>query len=84
MSNVYRVYEAFHDPAESGTFEYGTYSTLDKAQMRMLKVWKDKKYPDYTYSEMNLYAYGIGDSYSISIETIEVDKDIDDKNVGYT
>lgn len=84
---VYRVYESFHDPAESGTFEYGVYSTLERATLRMIRVWKDKGYPQPSIgdaTDTSMFVYNMGDNYSMYVETIEVDKDISDKNVGYT
>ena len=82
---IYRVYESFHDPSESGTNEYGYYSTLELAKTRAKEVWA-KKYPDIEYEEYDtsLYHRGTWDNISISIEQHEVDQDIAYTNIGYT
>lgn len=83
---IYRVHEAFHDPSESGTHEYGYFTTHDAAKKRALDVWVQKKYPDdYKILPLgSLYAHTGWEGVSISISEIEVDKAINDEVVGYT
>lgn len=84
--NVYRVYEPYHYDDESGTHEYGTFSTVEYATFRVAKVWAEKKYPEVfeQYETGGRYARGAWDYCQIIVESIEVDKDINEENVGYT
>jgi hypothetical protein len=82
---VYRVYESYHADDESGTYEYGTFSTLEKAWARLKAVWAEKKYPDnFKDSELSRSASGMWEITYISISPIEVDKDENDNHCGYT
>lgn len=83
--SVYRVFEAFHDSSESGTEEYGVYSTIGKARARCEAVWKQKGYPiPETFDNHGMYAYHQMDTYNIRITPITLDADKEIKLVGYT
>lgn len=83
---VWRVYEAFHESSESGTHEYGYFSDHERAKVRALTVWQRKQYPPEKEisEEGSLYAYDGWSSCSIRVERIEVDKELEESNVGYT
>ena len=83
---IYRVYESYHDSSESGTYEYGYFSSLDVALARAKGVWAQKNYPKgyKVIDDGGLYAHTGWDSCLISISKIEVDQPINDNNCGYT
>jgi len=86
---VYRVYESFHEPdhTESGTYEYGTMSSLEMAKARLAVVWAAKKYPEpleKNKSDSGWSACWGYDWVTIHIEEITVDEPIDETNIGYT
>lgn len=83
---IFRVYEPFHCSDKSGTYEYGSYSTLAQAKDRMRKVWEIKKYPtpDKASTETCLFYIGFDEGTSIYISEISVDVDIEQTEVGYT
>jgi hypothetical protein len=83
---VYRVYESYHYDDESGTVEYGCYSTLELAQARMNVVWDAQKYGERSekYSSPTRILSASQDGPSIGIVEITVDEDTNDTRVGYT
>ena len=82
---IYRVYSTYHDASESGTTEYGSYSSLEGAQDRVARVWTKKQYPDgYEDSSAGRHIHDGMDWYAIYIAEVEVDKDTDDDCCGYT
>ncbi len=87
---VFRVYEPYHYDDESGTYEYGVYSTLAKAQVRAQMIWVKKKYPGEEKTAVEeMTEHGIkvpyyGDWHEILIDHITVDIDIDKNNCGWT
>jgi len=93
---IYRIYEPFHETDESGTYEYGYYDSLVKAKKRLSDLIKKseeefKEAITKNRVKIGLFENGMGykissgfdDSY-IYIEEIELNKDIDETNVGYT
>lgn len=82
---VYRVYQPYHDSSESGTTEYGYFSSLDRAKDLVARLWKEKKYPDgYEDGPSGRWVRNGWDSCSIHIREIEIDKEIKDNCCGYT
>jgi hypothetical protein len=83
---IYRVYTTYHESSESGTIEYGFYSTLEKAKQRAKEVWI-AQYPDCQYEEKesgSLYCHNGWDSISIYVSSFELDTDMHKDNCGYT
>lgn len=84
---IYRVYRPYHESSESGTYEYGYYSSHDRAKQRALDVWKEKDFGnDYeVLPNGGLIEHGAwGGTTVIYVDTIEVDNDCNDNMVGYT
>jgi hypothetical protein len=82
---IFRVYESYHSDSESGTYEYGCFSTLELAQARLAEIWAEKKYPDDAEKHDTYYmASSMGDYTTVAIDEIEVDKKTDENNCGYT
>lgn len=82
---VHRVYESYHSDSDSGTYEYGTFSTLEKARDRMHEVWAKKGYPkDCQWSDDGCEFHGAWDGCYIYISHIELDVPRDEDYVGYT
>ena len=85
---VYRVYESYHDSSESGTIEYGYYSSLARAKQRALEAWKQKDYGDidevYPCGSICGAPSGWGSGPYIRVSEIEIDIDTQSNNVGYT
>ena len=76
---IYRVYEPFHELNERGTYEYGYFSTLEKANERLAEVWKEKGYPDPNpedKTDMSWYADNGWGWLGIGIQEITVDESI--------
>lgn len=46
QKKVYRVYHAFHEADESGTKEYGYFSTIELAKKRLIEVMEQIKKQD--------------------------------------
>lgn len=85
MGTVYRVYSSYHESSESGTTEYGTYSTLDGARARALEVWTANKYPEPTADATgSLYASMGWDSVGITVLPVELDQPTNSDRCGYT
>lgn len=83
---IYRVYRSYHESSESGTVEYGYYSSLEAAKRRALEVWKTN-YGDLEPEDLgngSLYAATGWDSVSIYVRPIEVDVVTEQTEVGYT
>lgn len=85
---VYRVYEVYHDFSESGTLEYGYYSTLVGAKQRALDVWKQKDYGDIgevrPCGTLCGVPSGWGSGPYIHVSEIELDADTHSDIVGNT
>lgn len=82
---IYRVYESYHDASESGTTEYGCFTSLETAQDLVARLWKDREYPDgYEDGPSGRWLHDGWDSYSIHIMKIELDKEIKEDCCGYT
>lgn len=84
---IYRVFTAYHEPDESGTYEYGCYSSFEKAEKRVSEVWKEKNYPEPKPEDKTpsgWYSNSLWDSISVRISEIEIDNDIDEEFNGYT
>ncbi len=84
---VYRVYENYHSDDEAGTLEYGTYSSLEKAQARLAAMWLQSKYPDpkpEDVKDSGWYANDGWDGVSINVQCIVVDEDRNDNRVVFT
>jgi hypothetical protein len=77
---VYRVYEGYHANDEAGTYEYGYFSTLEKAADRVKDVWEKKQYPsDYQVDERGGRFVNLGwDDCEIRVRPIEVDVPTED------
>ena len=83
--NIYRVYESYHDSSESGTIEYGYFSSFDVAKNLVVKLWKEKQYPDgYEEGPSGRGSYDGCCSCAIHIREIEMDKEIREDCCGYT
>lgn len=83
---TYRVFTSYHESSESGTHEYGYYSTLGAARKRARDVWA-MTYAEYIPGELesgSLVSHTGWDSISITVSAIEVDKDTENQVVGYT
>jgi len=83
---IYRVFTSYHESSESGTHEYGYYSTLDAAKKRARDVWA-MTYAEYIPEELeggSLVSHTGWYSLSITVSDIEVDKDTENQVVGYT
>lgn len=84
---VYRVYESYHYDDESGTKEYGTFSTLELAKARVAKMWEFNKYPSEGFEDYENGSRTVDSGWdycTIHVEEIEVDKEINGDNVGFT
>lgn len=84
---VFRVYSSFHEFDESGTYEYGYYSTHEKALARLIYVWNKAGYPqpkEKNKTETGWYVRTTWDGISIDIQRCAIDEDIDDDLIGYT
>lgn len=83
---IYRVFTSYHESSESGTHEYGYYSTLERARNRARDVWA-MEYAEYIPGEHpsgSLTSHTGWDSISITVLAIDVDKDTENQVVGYT
>ena len=82
---IYRVYTAFHEASESGTHEYGYFSNFDAAKKRAREVFAKNCQEEPIESDNGSLSYYDGwYSYSVNIERILVDKEMNETNVGYT
>ena len=83
---VYRVYEPFHSSSESGTNEYGIFSTLEGAQARIADIWAANGYPDNPTQNANgWFASGAWETFSIRIASVVLDETKHHKTcIGYT
>ena len=87
---VYRVYSPFHQSDESGTYEYGIFSSREKAVERLKEIYKKeiKENPDYKFEfKPKRGALHIDDGFDIwsyYIEEFDVDEEIKRVNIGYT
>lgn len=82
---VFRVYEPFHESSESGTYEYGTYSSYEDAATRLEAMWSMRGYPQpEEKSEWDWYADFQMDTYRMYISKVEIDRDTNDELTGYT
>lgn len=83
--HIYRVFEPYHYDDESGTYEYGYFTTLEAAKKRMETVWAQKGYGEPTdRKEMYLSQFDGFSMTSICINEYPVDKDFEARDVGYT
>ena len=88
---IYRVYEHYHISCESGTYEYGIFSSREKAVERLKKIYKEskKEYPKnkFEFSPKKGYLY-IKDyldwDRKIYIQEFELDEKMNYFNLGYT
>ena len=84
---VWRVYRPYHESSESGTIEFGYYSTEERAKQRALEAWRENDYGDISEVDQSgsIHAQsGWGDSISIYVSEIEVDHDSNHNVCGYT
>jgi len=84
---VYRVYETYHYSDESGTYEYGTFSTPELASARVATMWAFKRYPKtFEVTELGgrFSTLGYSDYTQIHVSKITVDEEINDDHCGYT
>lgn len=83
---IYRVYTSYHESSESGTHEYGYYSTLEAAKKRAKNVWAMEyaEYPPEESAGGSLSYYDGWNSMNICVSSIEVDVDTENQVVGYT
>lgn len=83
--NIYRVYESYHSSSESGTIEYGYFSSLAVARDLVARIWKEKAYPDgYEDGPSGRWVHNGWESCSIHIREIEIDKEMKEDCCGYT
>jgi len=83
---IYRVFTSYHESSESGTHEYGYYSTLGAAKKRAKEVWA-MEYAEYIPEELesgSLVSHTGWDSLSITVLAIKVDEDTENQVMGYT
>jgi hypothetical protein len=89
---VYRVYEHYHISCESGTYEYGIFSSREKALERLKEIYeKEKKeYPrnKFKFNSKKGYLY-VKDRLAyfdrqVCIDEFELDEKINYFNFGYT
>ncbi len=84
---VYRVYSSYHDDKGAETFEYGTYSSLEKAQARLRTVLS-KKGGEWKWSETGHSAHREGawpgEEDSHYIDKIGLDCDMEESNTIFT
>ena len=90
MKKIYRVYEPYHSSEESGTYEYGYFSTRKKAEERLMEIYKQER----KEGESDIFEFRPKKGYLclssgngwrwIYIEEVKVDKKIEEKNTGYT
>ena len=74
-----------HESSESGTHEYGIYSSPDLATARAKDIWKQCDYPEgYEETTGGLYLSTGWDSFSVSISEYVTDVPIDKDMCGYT
>ena len=83
---VYRVYEPFHSSSESGTNEYGIFSTVEGAQAHVADIWEANGYPDNPTKNANGWsASGPWETFSIRIVRVVLDeKKRNSTCIGYT
>lgn len=83
---IYRVYESYHDSSESGTLEYGCYSTLAKAKQRALEVWKQQDYGNIDVVHPCGSVCGVPNGWGAGqhIRVSEIELDAQSNIVGYT
>jgi len=87
---VYRVYKHYHIFGESGNYEYGVFSSRDKAVERLKEIYEKerKANPEYKFDfkpkEGVLFIYDGFEKRAYYIEEFEVDKKIERRNIGYT
>lgn len=90
MSKVYRIYQPYHESSESGTYEYGIYSSKERVKRRLLQLYKElvkeKGWENVVLHWEGLYIKIQGwDSYEyIWVRKYELDRDIEDDVCGYT
>lgn len=82
---IYRVFEPYHESSESGTIEYGTFSSRLLAEARLAAVWAQKKYsPPTSRSKNGWFGSDSWGSFSIKIQEVMVDEETEIERVGYT
>lgn len=83
---VYRVFESYHERSESGTIEYGTFSSRSLAEARLAAVWAQKQYPPPSSrcDESGWFGRDKWTYYSIEIREVMVDEETDRAQIGYT
>lgn len=82
---IYRVYQPYHESSESGTTEYGAFSSLDHAKDLIARLWKEKGYPGgYEDGPSGRWVHDGWHSFAIYIHEIEIDKEIKEDCCGYT
>ena len=84
---IWRLYKPYHDSSESGTIEFGYYSTHERAKQRAVDVWNKSDYGEIGTADSSgsLHSQsGWGDSVSVYVSEIELDQDSDRNMCGYT
>jgi len=77
---VYRVYKHFHFTGESGAYEYGIFSSRDKAVERLKEIYKKskKENPIYIFEfrpeEGYLVIYDKWEKWVVKIQEFELDE----------
>lgn len=84
---VYRVYSSYHDDKGAETFEYGTFSTFERAESRLKEVLK-KKGGEWKWSETGHSAWREGawpgEEDCHYIDKIGLDVDSEESNTIFT
>ena len=85
---VYRVFERYHASGESGTIEYGIFSSKEVAAKRAWEIWNRKGYPNDEVKEFpggSLFCCKDPfEVYDISVQEYELDEEINVDITGYT
>lgn len=88
---VYRVYKHYHSSSESGTIEYGIFTTKDKVKEVLKKLYKKEKKNKANIKvvlhleKMYIEMFGIGWGYhSIRTKKYELNKEIAKRIIGFT
>lgn len=89
---IYRVYHPFHESSESGTIEFGYFSTLEKAKevlkqtiefMKKDGYWKDDDV-EWDKDGLGYYLKGMQYESGAYIQEFELDEEMQKETIGYT
>ncbi|GIW70264.1 MAG: hypothetical protein KatS3mg101_1011 [Patescibacteria group bacterium] len=88
---VYRIYEPYHESSESGTVDYGIFSSKDKAIEVLKKICKEKRKKNgkrWNFCKRGrlpyLFYLAWDESRCVYIKEYDLDKEILEDIVGYT